>query len=234
MNKRHIFALLAFLGVALLLTLASNSTARALIPSGKHRVAYRSGGSLLHYEQSKDDYIRHVLPYEWMLSASDDDALRAGAVIIRSGVYWRVNRSVLFPDFQHYQGYPHNNCYMGSHNSWVYYTIAPDQENWNPYEWDEQANPGNPNQMRVQTCVNDTYGYHAEYINQPAGWPDPLITLRYNNGIQDRTIQGTGVWQALIWYAYRGDGSQGSPYNPNLVCNESTDLTNNYPIWRNN
>lgn len=228
MNKQRIFALLGFFGIALLLALASNSTAGALIPSGKHRVAYRSGGSLLHYEQSKDDYIRHVLPYEWMLSASDDDALRAGAVIIRSGVYWRINRTTLN------SGYPHNNCYQGTDNGWAYHVIDPDYENWNPWEWDEQAHPGNPNQMRVQTCVNDTYGYHAEYISQPAGWPDPLISLRYNSVIQDRTIQGTGGWQALIWYAYRGDGSQGSPYNPNLVCNESTDLTNNYPIWRNN
>src|SRR5947208_910022 len=63
-----------------------------------------------YYYADHEYYVKDTLPNEWIPSWSLD-TLEAGAVIIRSGSYWRTNRSYLG------SSYPNNNCYQG----FVYY-----------------------------------------------------------------------------------------------------------------
>src|ERR1700751_3394833 len=64
-----------------------------------HNYSYRYTG--------RETYIKETLPNEWTYSASEVETLKAGAVIIRSGVWWRINRTDLASPF------PQNNCYQG-------------------------------------------------------------------------------------------------------------------------
>lgn len=220
MNKRvHISMMLAALGGTLLLLFASIPIAQALIPGSNHRHRYiRPDYTYAYYETGKESYIKDTLPNEWVPSWNAE-ALKAGAVIIRSGVYWRVNRSVLNSPW------PNNNCYKGGSDSTLYYRTVPTsrggQEQWLP----------NSSQLSTNSATDATYGYHAERVNQPSGRPDKLVSLRYNSTIQNRTNNTTGTWLQRIRYAYL---NMGSPYDPNVECSQTDDQTDTDPIYPNN
>lgn len=203
---------------ALMALLALPPAARALIPSYNHRHRYiRPDYTFAYYETSKESYIKNTLPNEWVPSW-DAETLKAGAVIIRSGVYWRVNRSVLGSPW------PNNNCYMGGSGSTLYYRTVPTsrggQEQWLP----------NSSQPSTNSATDATFGYHAERVNLPSGRPDKLVSLRYNSTIQNRTHNATGGWLERIRYAYL---NMGSPYDPNVECSQTDDQTNTDPIYPN-
>jgi hypothetical protein len=223
MNKRaHALIMLMAFGGTLLLLLVSSPIAEALIPGYNHRHRYiRPDYTYAYYETGKESYIKNTLPNEWVPSWNAE-ALKAGAVIIRSGVYWRVNRSVLDSPW------PNNNCYKGGSGSTLYYRTVPTsrggQEQWLP----------NSSQPSTNSATDATYGYHAERVNQPSGRPDKLVGLRYNSTIQNRTNNTTGTWLQRIRYAYVGPGAPGAPFNPNQECSQSDDQTSTDPIYPNN
>lgn len=170
---------------------------------------------------SKENYIKNTLPNEWVASWNSD-ALRAGAVIIRSGVYWRVNRT------ENDNTYPNNNCHDGVYCFWagcyIYHVKAPFSRGG-----DEEfiANSSNG---PTNTATDATFQYHAETVNLRLDLngnprPDKLIPLRYGSGIQNRTNDTTGSWLQRIWYAYTGAGHPGSPVNPNQECNQTDTWT---------
>ncbi|HET89175.1 MAG TPA: hypothetical protein ENN99_00320 [Chloroflexi bacterium] len=206
------------LGCALVALLASTPAAQALIPSSNHRHRYiRPDYTYAYYETGKESYIKNTLPNEWVASW-DAETLKAGAVIIRSGVYWRVNRSVLGSPW------PNNNYYKGGSGSTLYYRTVPTsrggQEQWLP----------NSSQSSTNSATDATYGYHAERVNLPSGRPDKLVGLRYNSTIQNRTHNATGSWLQRIRYAYL---NMGSPYDPNVECSQTDDQTSTDPIYPN-
>jgi peptidoglycan hydrolase-like amidase len=171
-----------------------------------------------------EDYVKNTLPNEWVPSWGAD-ALKAGAVIIRSGMYWRINRTDLESK------YPNNNCDGGifcfdydCQYSTKYNITAPTsrggKEEWRP----------NTALASTNAAVDATFQYHAETRVLKTGIddklrPDKLIALRYNSTIQNRTNQTTGTWQNRIWYAYTGSGHPGSPYNPNAQCSQTDTWT---------
>lgn len=177
---------------------------------------------------------KDTLPNEWVASWNPE-ALKAGAVIIRSGPYWRIRRSDLGSVF------PNNNCHqgvycftvMGSPVCLFYYNDAPNSqgghENFLPdSHW---HHPGAPN---TNPAVDATFQYHAERVNIPAGRPDALVPLRYNDVIQIRTNQTTGTWVDRIRYAYIGAGPLGDPYNPNHDCSQLDSWSPTDPAFPNN
>lgn len=195
---------------------------QALIPSQNHRHRYiRPDYTYAYYETSKEDYIKNTLPNEWLASWGND-TLKAGAVIIRSGVYWRVNRSVLSSPW------PNNNCYQGGSGSTLYYRTVPTSRGGQ-----EQWVPGS-SQTSTNAATDDTVGYHAERVSQPSGRPDKLVGLRYNSTIQNRTNNTTGTWLQRIRYAYVGSEAPGSPFNPNEECSQSDSQTSTDPTYPNN
>lgn len=149
----------------------------------------------------------------------DAETLKAGAVIIRSRVYWCMNRSSLN------SSWPNNNCYEGGSGSTRYYRTVPTsrggQEQWLP----------NSGQSSTNSATDATHNYHAERVNQPSGRPDKLVGLRYNSTIQNRTNNTTGAWLQRIRYAYL---NMGSPYDPNVECSQTDDQTSTDPTYPNN
>ena len=120
------------MGLTLLIQPVLSSTTHALIPGYDHKHRYiKPDYTYAYYTTTKEAYIKNTLPNEWGYAPTwHDNALQAGAVIIRSGVYWRVNRSALNSQ------YPNNNCYKGGSGSTVYYRTVPTsrggQEQWLP------------------------------------------------------------------------------------------------------
>jgi len=172
---------------------------------------------------SKEVYIKNTLPNEWV-PGWDANALKAGAVIIRSGVYWRVNRSVLG------SGWPNNNCYEGEYGwpvSQHYYRTAPTSRGG-----EEQFVP-NSSQPETNSAVDGTYGYHAERVSLPSDRPDKLVPLRYNSTIQNRTQNAAGTWLQRVRDAYLGQGAPGEPYDPNQECSQEDDQTSTDPTYVN-
>jgi peptidoglycan hydrolase-like amidase len=103
----------------LVVQFTGSNTTYALIPSDNHRQRYiEPNGSYTYWISDKEGYVKSTLPNEWFVSWSNE-SLQAGAVIIRSGVFWRVNRSVLGSSA------PNNNCYKGGSGSTLYYRTVP-------------------------------------------------------------------------------------------------------------
>lgn len=168
-----------------------------------------------------ESYVKDTLPNEWVPSWNAE-ALKAGAVIIRSGIYWRVNR------FRLGAGFPNNNCYQGTYcYTFTNPPICINYDTKAPLQYGGVENFFPDSQYRVQgasntnAAVNATFQYHAETLNTISGRPDQFIMLRYNSTIQNRTNGTTGGWLDRIWYAYTGAGHPGSPLNPNVNCNQT-------------
>ena len=215
-NKR--IQILIACGGALVMLLALTPAAQALIPASNHRHRYiRPDYTYAYYETGKESYNENTLPNEWV-AGWDAETLKAGAVIIRSGVYWRVNRSVLGSPW------PNNNCYMGGSGSTLYYRTVPRSRGGQ-----EQWLPGSA-QTPTSNAIKATAGYHAERVSLPSGRPDKLVGLRYNSTIQNRTHDATGTWLQRIRYAYL---DMGSPFDPNEECSQSDDQTSTDPIYPN-
>jgi len=197
-----------------------SSGTRALIPGDNHRHKYiKPDYTYAYYETSKESYVKNTLPNEWGYGSNwHDEALKAGAVMIRSGVYWRVNRSVLNSTW------PNNNCWKGGSGSTLYYRTVPTsrggQEQWLP----------DSSQTRTNSATDATYGYHAERVSLPSGRPDKLVSLRYNATIQNRTNQATGTWLQRIRYAVL---NMDKPYDPNAECSQEDDQTDTDPTYPN-
>jgi len=219
MNKKRCALLmyLALLGAFVLLSVTSQR-ARAWLPYYNHRHRdIRADGTYAYYDLPSESYIKDTLPNEWP-SGADANAYQAGAVIIRSGVYWRISRSVLGSPW------PNNNCYMGGSGSTLYYRTTPNSRGGEE-EWVLGSR-----RTDTTSATDATYGYHAERVNSIAGRPDKLVGLRYNSTIQNRTDNTTGTWSERIRYAYLG---QGSPYDPNVECSQSDDQTSTDPHYPN-
>jgi len=221
-NKQiRVLTTLTALGLTLLIQLFLTSSAHALIPGYDHKHRYiKPDYTYAYYTTTKEAYIKNTLPNEWGYGETwHDNALQAGAVMIRSGVYWRVNRSVLNSPW------PNNNCYKGGSGDTLYYRTVPTSRGGQ-----EQWLPGS-SQTRTDSATNATYGYHAERVSLPSGRPDKLVGLRYNATIQNRTNSTTGTWLQRIRYAVL---NMGTPYDPNVECSQEDDQTNTDPTYPNN
>jgi hypothetical protein len=200
-------------------------TAYALIPNppqGLVRILYKySSTNAAIFYVTPEIYVKDTLPNEWITSWNPE-ALKAGAVIIRSGLYWRVRRSDLG------SGVPNNNCYQGFYCFTVlgtpvclfYYNTAPlsqgGRENFLP-----DSHWHHPGAANTNPAVDATLQYHTERLNIPAGRPDALVSLRYGAVIQNRTQNGSGNWLNRIWYAYTGSGHPTGFENPNTDCSQT-------------
>jgi hypothetical protein len=195
---------------------AGSAAFGALPGSFAHNTRFiEANGSYSYWTTHVDYYVRNTLPNEWSPSW-DLETLKAGAVIIRSGVYWRINRSILNSP------YPYNNCYKGTAGSFVYYRTAPQtrggQEQFlvgSAQSWTNQASDG-------------TYQFHAETVSLRPGRPDPFVGLRHGGEVQNRTRSGTGGWVDKIRYAVVGFGGF---IDPNSECNQVDDQTNTDPKY---
>ena len=205
------------------LVLGGSAAALAELPASfTHKTRYKeSNGTYTYWNSGTEAYVKSTLPHEWFASWGAS-TLEAGAVIIRSGVYWRVNRSVLG------SSWPNNNCYKGTAGSFTYYRTAPvsrgGQEEYHP----------NSGVTSTNTATSNTYRYHAERTSTPSGRPDRFVGLRYNSTIQNRTNSGSGGWLSRVRYAYTGSGSPGSPFDPNAECSQTDNQTSSDPTYKNN
>lgn len=217
-KQTRVLTALAALCITLLIQPFLSSTIHALIPGSNHKHRYiKPDYTYAYYTTDKEAYIKNTLPNEWGYGSTwHENALQAGAVIIRSGVYWRVNRSVL--DSPH----PNNNCYKGGSGSTLYYRTVPTSRGG-----EEQWLPGS-SQARTNAVIDLMYGYHAERLSLPSGRPDKLVGLRYNSTIQNRTNNTTGSWLQRIRYAYL---NLGAPYDPNIECSQTDDQTSTDPTY---
>jgi hypothetical protein len=214
------FARSAKLMIPVLLLLCINGTLHASLPgSYTHNTRYiNSDGSYTYYTGGSETYVRSTLPNEWIPSWSAV-TLQAGAVIIRSGVYWRINRSILNTPW------PNNNCSQGtSATGFKYYRTAPQtrggQEQWIP----------NSSQPTTDSATDATNGIHADRISIPSGRPDAFVPHRYNSTIQTRTSTCAGAtYYEKIRCAVVGYGGS---IDPNTECNQTDDLTNTDPTYR--
>lgn len=85
MNKRMRFIIALIASFSLLFSLFTS--AQAILPAGNHLIRYiQPNGSYAYYSSNKETYIKNTLPNEWIPSWPSE-TLKAGAVIIRSGVY---------------------------------------------------------------------------------------------------------------------------------------------------
>ena len=211
-------------------TLAFAPTAYSLIPNppqGTVRILYRySSTNAAVYWVTPEIYVKDTLPNEWDLGWNTE-ALKAGAVIIRSGLYWRVHRSDLG------SSYPNKNCYEGFYCTTIvgatvclfYYNDAPlslgGHENFLPdSHWHKKGAD------KTNAAVDATSQFHVETAflkkdSQGHYRPDTLIPLRYGAVIQNRTQNGSGSWLDRIWYAYTGDKHPTGFENPNTDCNQT-------------
>jgi len=200
---------------------------QALIPSNQQYVRFLfSDGSFAYFYPTNEAYVKDTLPNEWIASWPIR-AVRAGAVIIRSGAYWRTNRSIL------QSGYPYNNCYYGAAGGYPWYVKAPYQDpiTHQNLGGHEQYIPGSA-QTRTNAATDSTLRYHAETVAL-GNRPDKLVTLLYNSTIQTRTRDGSGSWTARIRYAYNGPGHPTVPYNPNKECGEEIPISDTDPVYPN-
>jgi stage II sporulation SpoD-like protein len=205
-------------------TLAFAPTAYSLIPNppqGTVRILYRySSTNAAVYWVTPEIYVKDTLPNEWDLGWNTE-ALKAGAVIIRSGLYWRVHRSDLG------SGGLNKNCYEGFYCTTIvgatvclfYYNDAPlsrgGHENFLPdSHWHKKGAD------KTNAAVDATFQYHAERANI-TGRPDALVPLRYGAQLQNRTQSGPGSWLDRIWYAYTGPDHPGPDENPNKDCSQT-------------
>jgi Stage II sporulation protein len=169
-----------------------------------------------YWYSGRETYIKDTLPNEWFPSW-DAETLKAGAVIIRSGVWWRIDRTDLASPV------PHNNCYQGPNglfdvtdpNSRVGSNGKPGHEQWIPYS----------SKPATSTAVDATQYYHAE--TNTSGRPDSLVSLSYTNVIQNRSHTASGTFLSKVLAAYQGAGP---PFDPDTDCSETTLLsTISYP-----
>jgi hypothetical protein len=207
--KKHVAALfVTIFGAASLLSAATPSRGITYVRF------FEADGSTTYWQTGAETYIHETLPNEWSPSW-DSETLKAGAVIIRSGLFWRINRTYLA------SSYPYNNCYKGSAGSAVWDVSAPltrgGHEQWIPYS----------SQTTTDSAINATTYNHAETVNS-AGRPDAFVSLRYAAGIQNRTLAGSGTWLSKIRYAYL---NYGAPYDPNQDCNQTDDQTSTDPSY---
>lgn len=211
------------------------SAVYALVPVWDTTIKYTNPdcNNVLFYTLPKELYVKDTLPNEW-IAGWTAEALKAGAVIIRSGVYWRVNRTNLGSTV------PNNNCYegLGWQCDWwgclyfPYDTTAPRPGGLENFIPNSNQKPENAS---TNAAVDATFQYHAETLNLISGRPDKLIMLRYGATIQNRTNQTTGSWLDRIWYAYTGPGHPGSPVNPNANCSQTDTWTpTSNPTFPNN
>jgi hypothetical protein len=188
----------------------------ALVPSDIQWVKYiNPDSSITYWVVTNEAYVYDTLPNEWIAGWSAD-ALQAGAVVIRSGAYWRTNRSELR------SSNPNNNCdEVVDNGNIVYYVTSPTHEQWIP----------NSRLPATTSATDITWHYHAERTGLIVGRPDPLVPLRYNRTLQYRTRDTTGDWLQRIRYAYVEAGAQGSPFDPNVDCSQTDDQTSTDPIY---
>lgn len=230
-RKIHAFTIPAVIGFTLLI-LVSVPIVYGFVPPPWRCIAIRYINTSYSYEfwtSPMEDYVKNALPNEW-IPGWGSDTLQAGAVIIRSWMYWRINRTDLDSP------YPNNNCDGG------FFCFDPGCQYFTKYNITAPASRGgkeewNPNTSQPSTnaAVDATFQYHTETLNLISGRPDKLIALRYNSTIQNRTNQTTGSWLNRIWYAYTGSGYPGSPYNPNAQCNQTDTWTpTSDPVFPNN
>lgn len=206
------------LGVVIAL-LPALSTAASTPQSYTHNTRYiEADGRYTYWSGGAETYVRSTLPNEWYASWSAE-TLKAGAVIIRSGVYWRINRSVLG------SAWPNNNCQRGTSGTFTYYVTAPfsrgGYEEWHP----------NSGVTSTNNATDATNGYHADRLTVPSGRPDAFVGLRYGATVQNRTNTGSGTWIEKIRYANVG---LGAPIDPNQQCSQEDDLTSTDPTYRTN
>lgn len=182
-------------------------------------------GTLTYWTEDAESYVRHTLPNEWFPSWSSE-TLKAGAIIIRSGAYWRINRSILNSPASN------ANCYRGSNPYFSWYVRAPNSRNphdgliapreeYNPYVTDP----------RTDAAVSATGGIHAERVNTPSGRPDAFVPLLYVDTQQNRTHDWEGDWLSKIRYTYTGSGASGAPFNPNEDCSQVDSQAESDPIY---
>lgn len=189
-------------------------------PTSLHYARYRHpDGTFTVYRNSAEVYVKETLPNEWIASW-DITTLQAGAVIIRSGAYWRINRSVLNSP------YPNNNCYKRTDGGQTWYRETPRYEtiNWGH----ENFHPfsGHPN---TDSATDSTSSLHADRVSVPSGRPDTFVPHRYNSTVQNRTRTCTGPYYDKIWCA---TVNYGGSIDPNVECSQSDDLQYYDPTYK--
>lgn len=204
-----------------LLVVCTSGALHASVPgSYTHNTRYiNSDGSYTYYTSSAEYYVKDTLPNEWYPSWSAV-TLQAGAVIIRSGAYWRINRSILN------SAWPNNNCYQGTAGTFKFYRTAPlsrgGQEQWIP----------NSGQTSTNSATDSTNGIHADRLSIPSGRPDAFVPHRYNSTVQTRTRDcNFTTYYEKIRCAVVGYGGS---IDPNTECSQTDDLTNTDPTYRTN
>jgi hypothetical protein len=217
MNTR--FAKL-ILGSAIVLLGTSGALHASLPASYTHNTRYiNSDGTYTYYTSSAEYYVKDTLPNEWYPSWTTT-TLQAGAVIIRSGAYWRINRSVLG------SSYPNNNCYQGTSGSFTYYRTAP-QTRGGQEQWIPNSGASYPT---TNSATDTTNQIHADRLSLPAGRPDRFVPHRYNSTIQTRTRDCAGTtYYEKIRCAVVGYGGS---IDPNTECSQTDDLTTTDPTYR--
>jgi hypothetical protein len=190
-------------------------------PTSLHYTHYtHPDGSVTVYQNGAEVYVKETLPNEWYGSWSAI-TLQAGAVIIRSGTFWRINRSVLN------SSYPNNNCYRGS---------SPGLHDW--YREAPQTRGGDENfipfsgMATTNSATDSTANIHADRVTIPSGRPDAFMPHRYNSTIQTRTRDCAGAtYHEKIRCAVL---DRGRPYDPNEECSQVDDLTTTDPRYATN
>lgn len=211
-----------YFAIASALALLCQGTLHASLPgSYTHNTRYiNSDGSYTYYTSGSETYVKETLPNEWFPSWAAE-ALQAGAVIIRSGVYWRINRSILN------SSYPNNNCYKGVAGTFTFYRTAPQtrggQEQWVP--------GSSASQTATNSAVDATNSIHADRVSIPAGRPDAFVPHRYNATVQNSTQSCAGTYYQRIRCAVVGYGGS---IDPNTECSQTDDLTSTDPTYATN
>lgn len=218
---------LAKLIISSTLALCSISSLYASPPANNylHWQRYRHpDGTFTVYSCGSETYVRETLPNEWYPSW-DLATLQAGAVIIRSGVYWRINRSVLNTP------YPNNNCYKRTSGSSTWYRETPRIESigWGQENW----HPGSGGIFSTDDATNSTNQLHADRVSAlPAGRPDTFVPHRYNSTVQNRTRTCTGLYYDKIWCATVNYPYASSNIDPNVECSQTDDLQYYDPTYK--
>jgi hypothetical protein len=212
------------IGLALCVLWTTDGLYASPPPTTLHYQRYRHrDGTLTIYSCGQETYVRETLPNEWYASW-DLATLQAGAVIIRSGVYWRINRTVLN------SGFPNNNCYKGTNGVYTWYRETPRYElardgvEWGQENW----HPGSGT-FNTDDATNSTSQLHADRITLPNQRPDYFMPHRYNRTVQNRTYTCTGPYYEKIWCA---TVNYGGSIDPNVECNQTDDLQRYDPTYR--
>lgn len=226
MNLRSLQLILV--AVVVLLLGSTNSLHASRPAFGNQNVRYINPDyTYTYYYTGLEYYVKDTLPNEWYPSWPSE-TLKAGAVIIRSGAYWRTNRSYLNAT------YPNNNCYQGTvtlsdGSLFEYYRTAPNsrggQEQWIPNSYQAASS------ATATAAVDATSGIHADRVSIPSGRPDAFVPHRYNSTIQNRTNTCTGTYVQKLRCAYV---NAGNPFDPNVECSQTDDITSTDPIYTSN